>query len=151
MYTYTHKHTHTNTYAVSAAEVLLLPPHSSLQTQHEDPYLAIVVDPVRTMAAGKVEIGAFRTYPPNYKPPDAVGFTYMCVCMYVYTCACVCMYVFVCTHTQTHKHTHMHVYICICTPFPAPTDSRAHTLTLPPHCLFLSLSGGLRVPVYSVG
>lgn len=39
--------------------------------QHEDPYLAIVVDPVRTMAAGKVEIGAFRTYPPNYKPPES--------------------------------------------------------------------------------
>lgn len=26
----------------------------------QDPYLAIVVDPVRTMASGKVEIGAFR-------------------------------------------------------------------------------------------
>jgi COP9 signalosome complex subunit 5 len=27
-----------------------------------DPYLAIVVDPHRTMSAGKVEIGCFRTY-----------------------------------------------------------------------------------------
>ena len=27
-----------------------------------EPYLAIVVDPKRTMSAGKVEIGCFRTY-----------------------------------------------------------------------------------------
>jgi COP9 signalosome complex subunit 5 len=27
----------------------------------------VVVDPVRTMASGKVEIGAFRTYPEGYK------------------------------------------------------------------------------------
>uniref|UniRef100_A0A7S0WE14 MPN domain-containing protein n=1 Tax=Hemiselmis tepida TaxID=464990 RepID=A0A7S0WE14_9CRYP len=47
--------------------------------QHEDPYLAIVVDPVRTMAAGKVEIGAFRTYPPNYKPPDAAPSEYQTI------------------------------------------------------------------------
>jgi COP9 signalosome complex subunit 5 len=44
-----------------------------VQTQHtqqqfNDPFLAIVVDPDRTMSAGKVEIGAFRTYPENYKP-----------------------------------------------------------------------------------
>lgn len=36
----------------------------------QDPYVAIVVDPLRTAAAGKVEIGAFRTYPKWYKPPD---------------------------------------------------------------------------------
>ena len=47
--------------------------------QHEDPYLAIVVDPVRTMAAGKVEIGAFRTYPPNYKPPDTGAAEYQSI------------------------------------------------------------------------
>ena len=29
-----------------------------------------MVDPTRTVAAGKVEIGAFRTYPNGYKPPD---------------------------------------------------------------------------------
>lgn len=29
----------------------------------QEPFLAIVVDPHRTVAAGKVEIGAFRTYP----------------------------------------------------------------------------------------
>ena len=33
------------------------------QQQYQDPFLAIVVDPHRTIAAGKVEIGAFRTYP----------------------------------------------------------------------------------------
>ena len=33
------------------------------QQQYQDPFLAIVVDPHRTLAAGKVEIGAFRTYP----------------------------------------------------------------------------------------
>ena len=33
------------------------------QQQYLDPFLAIVVDPHRTIAAGKVEIGAFRTYP----------------------------------------------------------------------------------------
>ena len=30
-----------------------------------EPYLAIVVDPHRTMSAGKVEIGCFRTYSKN--------------------------------------------------------------------------------------
>ena len=41
-----------------------------LNQQYQEPFLAIVVDPVRTMASGKVEIGAFRTYPEGYKPPD---------------------------------------------------------------------------------
>lgn len=31
-----------------------------------EPYLAIVVDPKRTMTAGKVEIGCFRTYTDAY-------------------------------------------------------------------------------------
>lgn len=30
---------------------------------YQEPFLAIVVDPVRTVAAGKVELGAFRTLP----------------------------------------------------------------------------------------
>jgi len=42
-------------------------------TQHtqqtfSDPFLAVVIDPHRTISAGKVEIGAFRTYPEGYKP-----------------------------------------------------------------------------------
>eukprot|EP00009_Paramoeba_aestuarina_P008949 CAMPEP_0201508422 /NCGR_PEP_ID=MMETSP0161_2-20130828/1801_1 /ASSEMBLY_ACC=CAM_ASM_000251 /TAXON_ID=180227 /ORGANISM="Neoparamoeba aestuarina, Strain SoJaBio B1-5/56/2" /LENGTH=281 /DNA_ID=CAMNT_0047903087 /DNA_START=128 /DNA_END=970 /DNA_ORIENTATION=- len=40
----------------------------SLHQDHEDPWLAIVVDPKRTMSSGKVEIGAFRTYPKEYTP-----------------------------------------------------------------------------------
>mgnify|MGYP003684927323 FL=1 len=38
--------------------------------RYTEPFLAIVVDPVRTCSTGKVEIGAFRTYPEGYKPPD---------------------------------------------------------------------------------
>ena len=29
----------------------------------QDPFVAIVIDPVRTISAGKVNLGAFRTYP----------------------------------------------------------------------------------------
>ncbi|KAH3663924.1 hypothetical protein WICMUC_005863 [Wickerhamomyces mucosus] len=38
----------------------------SLNQQFQDPYLAIVIDPERTISKGKVEIGAFRTYPKDY-------------------------------------------------------------------------------------
>merc|ERR1711920_773128 len=37
---------------------------------HQEPWLAVVIDPIRTCAAGKVEIGAFRTYPEGHTPPD---------------------------------------------------------------------------------
>jgi len=37
---------------------------------HQEPFLAVVIDPIRTCAAGKVEIGAFRTYPAGHTPPD---------------------------------------------------------------------------------
>ncbi|KAI8985857.1 JAB1/Mov34/MPN/PAD-1 ubiquitin protease-domain-containing protein [Pilobolus umbonatus] len=39
-----------------------------LNQQYQEPFVAVVIDPNRTMSAGKVEIGAFRTYPANYKP-----------------------------------------------------------------------------------
>lgn len=42
----------------------------STHQQFEDPFLAIVIDPVRTISAGKVDLGAFRTYPRQYKPRD---------------------------------------------------------------------------------
>lgn len=42
-----------------------------LNQNFQEPFVAIVIDPVRTMSAGKVSIGAFRTYPKGYKPPDA--------------------------------------------------------------------------------
>ncbi len=32
--------------------------------------LAIVIDSMRTVSIGKVEIGAFRTYPEEYEPRD---------------------------------------------------------------------------------
>jgi COP9 signalosome complex subunit 5 len=41
-----------------------------LNQEYTEPFLAIVIDPIRTQAAGKVEIGAFRTYPKDYKAPD---------------------------------------------------------------------------------
>ncbi|KAF6024390.1 COPS5 [Bugula neritina] len=41
-----------------------------INQQYQEPFVAIVIDPVRTISAGKVTIGAFRTYPKGYKPPD---------------------------------------------------------------------------------
>ncbi|CAG8487724.1 2776_t:CDS:2 [Acaulospora morrowiae] len=38
--------------------------------QFQDPFVAVVIDPNRTVSAGKVEIGAFRTYPAGHKVPD---------------------------------------------------------------------------------
>ncbi|CCU75067.1 COP9 signalosome complex subunit 5 [Blumeria hordei DH14] len=42
------------------------------QQRFSDPFLAVVIDPDRTISAGKVEIGAFRTYPMSYEPPDSI-------------------------------------------------------------------------------
>ena len=36
------------------------------QQLYQDPFVAVVIDPDRTVSAGKVEIGAFRTYPEDY-------------------------------------------------------------------------------------
>jgi COP9 signalosome complex subunit 5 len=36
------------------------------QQTFQDPFVAVVIDPDRTVSAGKVEIGAFRTYPDSY-------------------------------------------------------------------------------------
>lgn len=36
-----------------------------LQQQHQDPFLAIVVDPIRTLSNGCIELGAFRTFLPG--------------------------------------------------------------------------------------
>ncbi|PYH41625.1 Mov34/MPN/PAD-1 family protein [Aspergillus saccharolyticus JOP 1030-1] len=33
------------------------------------PFVAVVIDPERTISAGKVDIGAFRTFPKDYVPP----------------------------------------------------------------------------------
>ncbi|KAJ2713275.1 COP9 signalosome catalytic subunit rri1 [Coemansia spiralis] len=52
-----------------------------LNQQFQEPFLAVVIDPKRTMSAGKVDLGAFRTFPEDYQPPkttsggtDADGF-----------------------------------------------------------------------------
>ncbi|KAL6544230.1 proteasome regulatory particle subunit RPN11 [Orobanche gracilis] len=41
-----------------------------LNQQFQEPFLAVVIDPTRNVSAGKVDIGAFRTYPEGYKPLD---------------------------------------------------------------------------------
>lgn len=43
------------------------------QQQFQDPFLAVVIDPERTISAGKVEIGAFRTFPKDYQPAASGG------------------------------------------------------------------------------
>lgn len=35
----------------------------SLNQNYQEPFVAIVIDPIRTISSGKVNIGAFRTYP----------------------------------------------------------------------------------------
>ena len=40
------------------------------QQAYFDPSLAVVIDPDRTISAGRVEIGAFRTFPESYHPED---------------------------------------------------------------------------------
>lgn len=45
----------------------------AMQQQWNDPFVAVVVDPDRTVSAGKVEVGAFRTFPENYKPTEGAG------------------------------------------------------------------------------
>lgn len=41
-----------------------------LNQQFQEPFVAVVIDPIRTISAGKVNLGAFRTYPKGYRPPD---------------------------------------------------------------------------------
>ncbi|WFD43846.1 COP9 signalosome catalytic subunit rri1 [Malassezia psittaci] len=38
--------------------------------QRQDPFVAIVIDPHHTMTTGKVDIGAFRTYPADYRESE---------------------------------------------------------------------------------
>lgn len=46
---------------------------------YQDPFLAVVIDPNRTISAGRVEIGAFRTYPEGYTPPNASASEYQSI------------------------------------------------------------------------
>ncbi|ETW76043.1 Metallo peptidase M67A [Heterobasidion irregulare TC 32-1] len=45
----------------------------------QDPFVAVVIDPNRTISAGRVDIGAFRTYPENYTPPNASASEYQSI------------------------------------------------------------------------
>ncbi|KII84562.1 hypothetical protein PLICRDRAFT_179381 [Plicaturopsis crispa FD-325 SS-3] len=47
--------------------------------KYQDPFLAVVIDPNRTVSAGKVDIGAFRTYPEGYTPPTAASSEYQSI------------------------------------------------------------------------
>ncbi|KAF8583465.1 Mov34-domain-containing protein [Ramaria rubella] len=40
----------------------------STHQKFQDPFIAVVIDPNRTVSAGKVDIGAFRTFPEGYTP-----------------------------------------------------------------------------------
>ncbi|KAF8735588.1 hypothetical protein AX14_001838 [Amanita brunnescens Koide BX004] len=46
---------------------------------YQDPFVAVVIDPNRTISAGKVDIGAFRTYPENYTPANASSSEYQSI------------------------------------------------------------------------
>jgi len=39
-----------------------------LHQKFEEPFVAVVIDPIRTMATNKITIESFRTYPDGYKP-----------------------------------------------------------------------------------
>ncbi|KAH8116206.1 Mov34-domain-containing protein [Phellopilus nigrolimitatus] len=47
--------------------------------KYQDPFVAVVIDPNRTISAGKVDIGAFRTYPEGYTPPGAGSSEYQSI------------------------------------------------------------------------
>ncbi|KAF9220793.1 Mov34-domain-containing protein [Gyrodon lividus] len=47
--------------------------------QFQDPFVAVVIDPNRTISAGKVDIGAFRTYPKDYTPPTSSSSEYQSI------------------------------------------------------------------------
>ncbi|KAJ2003165.1 COP9 signalosome catalytic subunit rri1 [Coemansia thaxteri] len=41
-----------------------------LNQKFQEPFLAVVIDPKRTMSAGKVDLGAFRSFPEGYQPEE---------------------------------------------------------------------------------
>lgn len=53
-----------------------------LNQQFQDPFVAIVIDPIRTISTGKVDIGAFRSYPKNFKPADDLTPEYQTIPMH---------------------------------------------------------------------
>ncbi|KAJ1970642.1 DEAH-box ATP-dependent RNA helicase prp43 [Dimargaris xerosporica] len=63
-------------YLIQAKEASIDVNTQMINQQFQDPWVAIVVDPKRTMAAGKVDLGAFRTYPKGYQPPGVPASEY---------------------------------------------------------------------------
>ena len=54
--------------------------NTQMQNQKfQDTFVVVVIDPNHTITAGKVDIGAFRTYPENYTPPDGVSSEYQSI------------------------------------------------------------------------
>jgi len=47
----------------------------------QDPFIAVVIDPLRTVSSGKVELKSFRTYPEGYKPPHSSNDEYQSIPM----------------------------------------------------------------------
>ncbi|KAH0834961.1 Mov34-domain-containing protein [Lanmaoa asiatica] len=47
--------------------------------QFQDPFVAVVIDPNRTISAGRVDIGAFRTYPKDYTPQTSSASEYQSI------------------------------------------------------------------------
>ncbi|KAG6845141.1 hypothetical protein H0H87_000377 [Tephrocybe sp. NHM501043] len=50
-----------------------------INQKFQDPWVAVVIDPNRTISAGKVDIGAFRTYPEGYTPPNVSASEYQSI------------------------------------------------------------------------
>ncbi|KAG6879628.1 hypothetical protein C0992_000463 [Termitomyces sp. T32_za158] len=50
-----------------------------INQKFQDPFVAVVIDPNRTISAGKVDIGAFRTYPEGYTPPNVAASEYQSI------------------------------------------------------------------------
>ena len=55
---------------MDAGSRVLMFQHRCLTNSIRSLFLAVVIDPTRTVSAGKVEIGAFRTYPEGHKISD---------------------------------------------------------------------------------
>ncbi|KAI0037538.1 Mov34-domain-containing protein [Auriscalpium vulgare] len=47
--------------------------------KYQDPFVAVVIDPNRTISAGRVDIGAFRTYPEDYNNPNISASEYQSI------------------------------------------------------------------------
>lgn len=54
---------------LSATDVMTQLQWQRTEDPHGNPWLAIVIDPLRSIAKSKLELMAFRVYPPEYEPP----------------------------------------------------------------------------------